>query len=92
MAKGPGNKRFSDQRPARVITAETQSTRMASDRKSHQLAETVSSKQHECPVTHQTGTTLRDGTGREVGPGRMGDTCTPVADSCQCMAKKTTVL
>ena len=22
----------------------------------------------------------------------MGDTCTPVADSCQCMAKATTVL
>ena len=39
------------------------------------------------------GTTLRDGIGREVGGGfRMGDTCTPVADSCQCMAKTTTVL
>ena len=26
--------------------------------------------------------------GREVGAGfRMGDTCTPMADSCQCMAK-----
>ena len=26
--------------------------------------------------------------GREVGEGfRMGNTCTPVADSCQCMAK-----
>ena len=23
---------------------------------------------------------------------RMGDTCTPVADSCQCMAKTTTIL
>ena len=23
---------------------------------------------------------------------RMGDTCTPVADSCQCVAKPTTVL
>jgi len=32
---------------------------------------------------------LRDGMGREVGRGfRMGDTCTPMADSCQCMAKK----
>ena len=30
----------------------------------------------------------RDGIGREVGGGfRMGNTCTPVADSCQCMAK-----
>ena len=35
-----------------------------------------------------TGMTLRDGMGREVGGGfRMGNTCTPVADSCQCMAK-----
>ena len=34
------------------------------------------------------GTTQRDGLGREVGGGfRMGDTCTLVADSCQCMAK-----
>ena len=29
-----------------------------------------------------------DGMGRKVGGGfRMGNTCTPVADSCQCMAK-----
>ena len=34
------------------------------------------------------GMTQRDGMGREVGGGfRMGDTCTPMADSCQCMAK-----
>ena len=40
-----------------------------------------------------TGMTLRDGVGREVGDGfRMGDTCAPMADSCQCMAKTTTVL
>ena len=32
-----------------------------------------------------TGTTLRDGMGREVG--RMGNTCTPVADACWCMTK-----
>ena len=32
--------------------------------------------------------TQRDGTGREVGGGfRMGNMCTPVADSCSCMAK-----
>ena len=32
----------------------------------------------------------RDGMGREVGGGfRMGDTCTHMADSCQCMAKTT---
>ena len=30
-----------------------------------------------------TGMTRRDGTGREVGGGfRMGNTCTPMADSC----------
>ena len=40
-----------------------------------------------------TGITLRDGMGREVGEGfRMRYTCTPMADSCQCMAKTTTVL
>ena len=37
--------------------------------------------------------TLRDGVGREVGVGfRMGNTCTPMADSCQCVAKTTTIL
>jgi len=30
------------------------------------------------------GTTQRDGVGREV---EGGDTCSPMADSCQCMAK-----
>ena len=40
-----------------------------------------------------TGMTLRDGMGREVGQGfRMGDTCTLKADSCQCVAKTTTIL
>ena len=35
-----------------------------------------------------TGMTLRDGMGREVGGGfRLGSTCTPMADSSQCMAK-----
>jgi len=35
-----------------------------------------------------TGMTPKDGMGREVGGGfRMGNTCTPVANSCQCMAK-----
>ena len=35
-----------------------------------------------------TGMTQRDRTRREVGGGfRMGNTCTPVVDSCQCMAK-----
>ena len=37
--------------------------------------------------------TLRDGIGREVrGVFRMGNTCTPLADTCQCMAKTTTIL
>ena len=37
--------------------------------------------------------TLRDGMGREVGVRfRMGNTSTPTADSCQCMAKTTTIL
>ena len=32
--------------------------------------------------------TQRDGIVREVGGGfRMGNTCSPVVDSCQCMAK-----
>ena len=39
-----------------------------------------------------TGMTLRDGMGREVEGGfRMGNTCTPEADSCQCMAKTTAI-
>ena len=34
------------------------------------------------------GATQRDGMEREGGKEfGMGDTCTPVADSCQCMAK-----
>ena len=35
-----------------------------------------------------TGTTQRDGMGREEGGGfRMGNTCMPVADSFRCMAE-----
>ena len=35
-----------------------------------------------------TGMTQRDGMGRELGMGfRMQDTCTPMVDSSQCMAK-----
>ena len=35
-----------------------------------------------------TGMTQRDGRERAMGGGfRMGNTCIPVADSCQCMAK-----
>ena len=36
--------------------------------------------------------TLRDEMGREGGRVRMGNTCTPMADSCQCMAKTTVIL
>ena len=40
-----------------------------------------------------TGKTQRDGVGREVGERiRMGNTCKSMADSCQCMAKTTTML
>ena len=40
-----------------------------------------------------TGMTLRDEMGREVGERvRMGNTCTPMADSCDCMPKPTTIL
>ena len=40
-----------------------------------------------------TGKTQRDGLGREVGGGiRMGNTCKSMADSCQCVAKTTTIL
>ena len=40
-----------------------------------------------------TGMTQRDGMGWEVGGEfRMGNTCTPMADSYQCMAKTTTIL
>ena len=40
-----------------------------------------------------TGMALRDGMGREVGEGfRIGNTCTPMADSCACTAKATTIL
>ena len=36
-----------------------------------------------------TGMTQRDGMGREVGGGfRTGNTCSRMADSCQCMAKQ----
>ena len=39
------------------------------------------------------GKTQRDGVGREAGGGiGMGNTCKSMADSCQCMAKTTTIL
>ena len=40
-----------------------------------------------------TGKTQRDRVEREVGAGiGMGNTCKSMADSCQCMAKTTTIL
>ena len=40
-----------------------------------------------------TGKTQRDRVGKEVGGGiGMGNTCKSMADSCQCMAKATTIL
>ena len=45
------------------------------------------------PLKMVTGTTQRDGMGREVGEGfRMADTCTPMADACHCMGKTTIIL
>ena len=46
----------------------------------------------QCRIQHAwgwcTGMTQRDDMGREVGGGFMfGNACTPVVDSCQCMAK-----
>ena len=39
------------------------------------------------------GKTRRDGVGREAGGGiGMGNTCKSMAESCQCMAKTTTIL
>ena len=44
-------------------------------------------------ILKSTGITQRDGMGREVGGGfKMGITCKSMADSCQCMAKTTTIL
>ena len=40
-----------------------------------------------------TGKTQRDRVEREVGGGiGMGNTCKPMADSCQCMTKTSTIL
>ena len=40
-----------------------------------------------------TGKTQRNRAEREVGGGiRMGNTCKSMVDSCQCMAKTTTIL
>lgn len=39
-------------------------------------------------LSRGTGTTLRDGVGREGGGVQEGDTCTPMANSRQCMEKK----
>jgi len=40
-----------------------------------------------------TGMTLREGMGREEGGSSgLGNTCTSMADSCECMAKTTTIL
>ena len=39
------------------------------------------------------GTILRDGMGRDMGGRfRMGNTCTPMADSCECVAENITIL
>jgi len=44
-------------------------------------------------LVHWDNSEGRDEMGREVGGSfRMGSTCTPMADACECMAKTTTIL
>ena len=43
-------------------------------------------------LSRSSGTTLRDGVGREVGGGSGWGTHVPMADSCECLAKTTTIL
>ena len=44
-------------------------------------------------LVHWDGPEGWDGMGREVGGKfRVGNTCTPMADSCECVAKTTTIL
>ena len=55
---------------------------------------TSASSMHEAG-THSrcSGTTQREWVGRKVGRGfRVGNTCVPMTDSCQCMAKTSTIL
>ena len=61
---------------------------------------TICEVDHQSKLMHETGHSKLvhwdnregwDGEGAGGGFG-MGDTCTPVADSCQCMAKTTTIL
>ena len=43
-------------------------------------------------LSRSSGTTLRDGVGREVGGGSGWGTHAPMADSCECLAKTTAIL
>ena len=46
-----------------------------------------------CPNSQVTGMTQRDVMGRKVGGGFMfGNACTPVVDSCQCMANQYSIV
>ena len=48
---------------------------------------------HEAGCSGCTGMTKRDRMGREVGGRvRIGNTCTPMADSCECMAKQCNIV
>ena len=59
----------------------------------YRIAAAVAAKSLQLCPTLCDPITLRDGRGRDVGGGfRMGNTCTPVADSWQCIAKPTTLL
>ena len=63
-----------------------------------QIASPGSMRERRCsgqgaPQIRCTGMTLSDAMGRQVGRGfSIGNTCTPMADSCQCVAKPTTIL
>ena len=55
---------------------------------SHMKQIASSGSMHEGAQGWCTGMTQRDGMGMEMGGGfRMGNTCTPMEDSSQCMAK-----
>ena len=59
---------------------------------------TICEIDHNPGLMHETGCSglvhwdNTEGWDGEGGGFRMGDTCTPMADSCKCMAKTTTIL
>ena len=71
-----------------VAKSRTQLSNWTENRWPMQVQHTKQGTQSLCSATTQ-----RDGVGRKVGGGSgWGDTCIPMVDSCQCMAKTTTIL